>query len=62
MNGTIVYLSKRGFGSIQDADGTRVFFHARQVLWTTFDELRVGMAVRFRLHPMRREAVLVEPL
>ena len=46
--GTIKKLvSDRGFGFIQQADGTELFFHRSAVAGTTFDQLTEGQAVTY---------------
>ena len=46
--GTIKKLvSDRGFGFIQQADGTDLFFHRSQVTGTSFDEMTEGQAVTY---------------
>ncbi len=46
--GTIKKLvSDRGFGFIQQADGTDLFFHRSAVTGTTFDELGEGQNVTY---------------
>lgn len=47
-SGTIKKLvSDRGFGFIQQADGTDLFFHRSAVTGTTFDQLGEGQAVTY---------------
>ena len=47
-NGTVKKLvSDRGFGFIQQADGTDLFFHRSAVTGVSFDELREGQAVTY---------------
>jgi cold shock protein len=46
--GTIKKLvSDRGFGFIQQADGTDLFFHRSSVTGTTFDQLQEGQSVTY---------------
>ena len=46
--GTIKKLvSDRGFGFIQQTDGSDLFFHRTAVTGTTFDELREGQSVTY---------------
>ena len=46
--GTIKKLvSDRGFGFIQQADGTDIFFHRSAVTGASFDELREGQTVSY---------------
>ena len=46
--GTIKKLvSDRGFGFIQQADGTDLFFHRSAVVGTSFDSLSEGQAVTY---------------
>ena len=46
--GTIKKLvSDRGFGFIQQTDGTELFFHRSAVTGTTFDSLREGQSVTY---------------
>jgi len=46
--GTIKKLvSDRGFGFIQQTDGTDLFFHRSSVTGITFDELGEGQAVTY---------------
>ncbi len=46
--GTIGHLIQdRGFGFIQDANGSEVFFHATAVEGAAFDALREGQQVTF---------------
>ena len=40
-------VSDRGFGFIQQADGTDLFFHRSAVTGTTFDALSEGQAVSY---------------
>ncbi len=40
-------VSDRGFGFIQQQDGTDLFFHRSQVVGTDFDSLSEGQAVSF---------------
>ena len=49
MTGTIIRIvSQRGFGFIQEPDGTELFFHASGVVGTTpFDYLQEGQAVTY---------------
>ncbi len=37
----------RGFGFIQQADGTDLFFHRSTVMGTGFDQLTVGQTVSY---------------
>jgi len=46
--GTIKKLvGDRGFGFIQQADGTEIFFHRSQVTGTGFDALNEGQSVSY---------------
>lgn len=46
--GTIKKLvSDRGFGFIQQSDGTDLFFHRTAVTGTTFDQLGEGQSVTY---------------
>ncbi len=40
-------ISDRGFGFIQQEDGSEIFFHRSQVLGSGFDSLREGQAVTY---------------
>ncbi len=47
-SGTIKTLvGDRGFGFIQQTDGTDLFFHRSSVMGTGFDQLTVGQAVSY---------------
>lgn len=47
-SGTIkTLMSDRGFGFIQQSDGTDLFFHRSQVVGSGFDQLTVGQAVSY---------------
>jgi cold shock protein len=47
-SGTIKRLvADRGFGFIQQADGTELFFHRSSVMGTGFDQLSEGQSVTF---------------
>jgi len=45
--GTIKRLTDRGFGFIETADGTDMFFHMSSVEGTTFEQLQEGNRVSF---------------
>lgn len=50
MNGTIKTLTDRGFGFIaREGESKDLFFHAKELVGVTFDELKVGDAVTFEL-------------
>lgn len=40
-------ISDRGFGFIQQEDGSEIFFHRSQVLGSGFDALREGQTVSY---------------
>jgi CspA family cold shock protein len=45
--GTIKRLTDKGFGFIENASGTDVFFHMSSVEGTSFQELRQGQKVTY---------------
>lgn len=48
MNGTIKTKTDRGFGFIaRDGETKDLFFHSKDLVGVTFDELQVGAAVTF---------------
>ncbi len=48
--GTIARLTDRGFGFIKSASQEKdLFFHSKEVVGTTFDELREGDKVSFEV-------------
>ena len=47
--GTIKRLTDRGFGFIETADGTDMFFHMSNVEGTVFDQLQEGNKVSFEI-------------
>ena len=47
--GTIKRLTDRGFGFIETADGTDMFFHMGSVEGTTFEQLQEGNRVSFEI-------------
>ena len=47
--GTIKRLTDRGFGFIETADGTDMFFHMSNVEGTTFEQLQEGNRVSFEI-------------
>ncbi len=50
MKGTIKTKTDRGFGFIsQEGEEKDLFFHSKDVVGTTFDELQVGDAVTFEV-------------
>ncbi len=50
MNGTIKTLTDRGFGFIsRDGEEKDLFFHSKELVGVTFDELKVGDAVTFEV-------------
>jgi CspA family cold shock protein len=50
MNGTIKTLTDRGFGFIsRDGEEKDLFFHSKELVGVTFDELKVGDAVSFEV-------------
>ncbi len=50
MNGTIKTLTDRGFGFIsRDGEAKDLFFHSKELVGVTFDELKVGDAVTFEV-------------
>jgi CspA family cold shock protein len=50
MNGTIKTLTDRGFGFISREGETKdLFFHSKELVGVTFDELKVGDAVTFEV-------------
>jgi cold shock protein len=50
MNGTIKTLTDRGFGFIsREGEEKDLFFHAKELVGVTFDELKVGDAVTFEI-------------
>jgi len=50
MNGTIKTLTDRGFGFISRENETKdLFFHSKELVGVTFDELKVGDKVTFEV-------------
>ncbi|MBP5993367.1 MAG: cold shock domain-containing protein [Candidatus Moranbacteria bacterium] len=50
MNGTIKTLTDRGFGFIsRDGEAKDLFFHSKELVGVTFDELKVGDNVTFEV-------------
>ncbi len=50
MNGTIKTLTDRGFGFIsRDGEEKDLFFHSKELVGVTFDELKVGDTVTFEV-------------
>ncbi len=50
MNGTIKTLTDRGFGFIsRDGETKDLFFHSKELVGVTFDELKVGDQVTFEI-------------
>lgn len=50
MNGTIKTLTDRGFGFISREGETKdLFFHSKELVGVTFDELKVGDEVTFEV-------------
>ncbi|MGK2848669.1 MAG: cold shock domain-containing protein [Minisyncoccota bacterium] len=50
MQGTIKTLTDRGFGFIsREGEEKDLFFHAKELVGVTFDELKVGDAVTFEV-------------
>ena len=50
MNGTIKTKTDRGFGFIsRDGETKDLFFHSKDLIGITFDELQVGAAVTFEV-------------
>lgn len=50
MTGTIKTLTERGFGFIsREGEEKDLFFHSKELVGTTFDELKVGDAVTFEV-------------
>ncbi len=50
MNGTIKTLTDRGFGFIsREGEEKDLFFHSKELVGVTFDELKVGDAVTFEV-------------
>ncbi len=50
MNGTIKTLTDRGFGFIaRDGETKDLFFHSKDLVGVTFDELKVGDMVTFEI-------------
>lgn len=50
MNGTIKTKTDRGFGFIsRDGETKDLFFHSKDLVGVTFDELQVGEAVTFEV-------------
>ena len=47
--GTIKRLTDRGFGFIETADGTDMFFHMSNVEGTVFEQLQEGNEVSFEI-------------
>lgn len=50
MTGKIKTLTAKGFGFIaQEGEAKDLFFHAKEVVGVTFDDLRVGDTVNFEI-------------
>ena len=50
MNGTVKTKTDRGFGFIsRDGETKDLFFHSKDLVGVTFDELQVGAAVTFEV-------------
>ena len=50
MNGTVKTLTDRGFGFIsRDGEAKDLFFHSKELVGVTFDELKVGDTVTFEV-------------
>lgn len=50
MNGTIKTLTDRGFGFItREGESKDLFFHSKDLVGVTFDELRAGDQVTFEV-------------
>lgn len=50
MKGTIKTIKDRGFGFIAPESGDKdLFFHSKELVGVTFDELKVGDAVTFEV-------------
>ncbi|MBP7060416.1 MAG: cold shock domain-containing protein [Candidatus Moranbacteria bacterium] len=50
MNGTIKTLTDRGFGFIaRDGEVKDLFFHSKDLVGVTYDELKVGDMVTFEI-------------
>ncbi len=50
MNGTIKTITPRGFGFIsREGDPKDLFFHSKDLVGVTFDELKAGDAVTFEV-------------
>ena len=50
MNGTIKTLTDRGFGFIsREGEAKDLFFHSKELVGVTFDELKVGDNVTFEV-------------
>lgn len=50
MTGTIKTLTDRGFGFIaREGEAKDLFFHSKELVGVTFDELKVGDAVTFEV-------------
>ena len=50
MTGTIKTLTDRGFGFItREGEAKDLFFHSKELVGVTFDELKVGDAVSFEV-------------
>ena len=50
MTGTIKNLTDRGFGFIsREGEEKDLFFHSKELVGVTFDELKVGDAVTFEI-------------
>lgn len=50
MTGKIKTLTDKGFGFIaREGEAKDLFFHSKEVVGTTFDELRVGDTVTFEV-------------
>ena len=48
MKGTIKTLTERGFGFIaREGEAKDLFFHSKELVGVTFDELKVGDSVSF---------------
>lgn len=50
MNGTIKTLTEKGFGFIaREGESKDLFFHSKELVGVTYDELKVGDAVAFEV-------------
>jgi cold shock protein len=50
MNGTIKTLTEKGFGFIsREGEAKDLFFHSKDLVGVTFDELKVGDTLNFEI-------------